>query len=163
MRIKEYLQHLQTKGYVCEGYAKKVLAASTKTNMLNVGLDINGIEFLASMSTFEEKPDYSLIEEEFGRYANGRFVRNDKYTSSFYLFNKEKVLIGTNITLFMQCNCDVEVKDYDCVTLYVDSGSTINLTLGEHSAVKIFRYGDAEILYDMKFRDNITLKDGSRR
>ena len=163
MRITDYLHQLQDRSLICDSYARKVFAASTKTSMLNIGLDVNGIDFLASMSTFENKPDYALIEKEFGRYANGRFVRRDRYTSSFYLFNKEKVEISTNITLFMQCNCDVEVRDYDCVSLYVDSGSVINILMGEHSSVKIHRYGDAEILYDKNFENNITLKYGRRR
>lgn len=163
MRITDYLHRVRNRSLMCDNYAQKVFAAQTKTSLLEIGLDVNGVDFLASMSTFDEQPDYALIEKEFGPYSNGRYVRRGKYTSSFYLFRKDGVHIDTNITLFMQCDCEVAVRDYDCVTLFVDSGSSIRLSMGEHSTVKVFRYGDAEIIFDSKYEKNVTLKNGRRR
>lgn len=158
MRFKEYLYRLSGPYRMCDKYADLVRPSNTKIELLELGLDINGMAFLAKMSTNPDNPDYELIRKEFGPYANGRYVRNKKYTSSFYLFYGEDVNINTNLTLFMQCDCKVIVRDYDVVSLFVDSGSKIHLELGENSNVTVHTYGDAEVIYSDKLSSNVVIK-----
>ena len=160
MRFKEYLYRLTGPYKMCDKYAMMVMPSNTKIELLDIGLDINGLIFLAKLSTNPDKPDYDVLRKEFGPYANGRYVRRKKYTSCFFLDYGNDVNITTNLTLFMQCDCKVIVRDWDVVSLFVDSDSKISIEMGEHSHVTVYRFGNGEVIYSDKYKDQVRFKNG---
>jgi hypothetical protein len=106
---------------------------------------------------------YETITTEFKSYINGRykaeFSKGDRvfYTSCLYCCYDDSVEVDTTATVLLGCNCEVHIKDWDFVKLYVDSNCDITIHCPINARCLVEYWGNAKISVNSPKSDNVTI------
>lgn len=135
MKFKEWLNKVIVSGNLCDEYATQASQSKSKTSLMDIVLDANGVSYLCEMDSKGFALPYETILSEFKSYINGRYVftkKNDKgngYTSTVYCCysDSDSILITTTLTTLLGCNTDVVIKDNDFVRIYADKNCQLRI------------------------------------
>jgi len=131
---------------LCGEYRSKWDGAGSDRDLMDIALDVNGVEFICEGVTdgWGLTPEY--IRNRFGGYVNGRYVRSkDGYTSEMLCcFDESEFRQRSTITTIIACNTEVIVPRCCISKIYVCGGS--KLTLLCDGICELYVYGrDNEI------------------
>lgn len=163
MRFSEWINKIIESGLLCEAYTDKVEEAKSKKRLMNIVLDSNGQGWLPEMQAKGMALPYETIVTEFKSYINGRykaeFSKGDRvfYTSCLYCCYDDSVDVDTTATVLLGCKCDVNIKDWDFVKLYVDTNCDITINCPENARCLIESWGNAKISVNSRKSDNVTI------
>ena len=146
--LKEWISLLCDNNLLCDAYKNKFERSHTKSSIMNLCLDANGISFLCEMSYKGYELPYDVIKREFGRYINGAYVSSHvnevshvSYTGSIYCCYKDDIHVNTTCVSLLGCECDVYVDEYDYVRIYIDKNSIIRVHCPKSATCQIVTYG----------------------
>lgn len=163
MKFSEWITKVIESGLLCETYTDKVEEAKTKKRLMDIVLDSNGQSWLPEMQAKGMALPYETIVTEFKSYINGRykaeFSKGDKvfYTSCLYCCYDDSVEVDTTATVLLGCKCDVNIKDWDFVKLYVDTNCDITINCPENARCLVESWGNAKISVNSRKSDNVTI------
>ena len=95
---------------LCQEYTDKVDKAGSKLAFMQIALDANAMPWLCESicKGWGLTPEY--IAQKFAPFNNGRFIRNDGYTSAmFCLPPEDEIKIDTTATLIIGFNGKIKV------------------------------------------------------
>lgn len=163
MKFSEWITKVIESGLLCEAYTDKVEEAKTKKRLMDIVLDSNGQSYLCEMQAKRMALPYETITTEFKSYINGRykaeFSKGDKvfYTSCLYCCYDDSVDVDTTATVLLGCKCDVNIKDWDFVKLYVDTNCDITINCPENARCLVESWGNAKISVNSRKSENVTI------
>lgn len=163
MKFSEWITKVIESGLLCEAYTDKVEEAKTKKRLMDIVLDSNGQSYLCEMQAKGMALPYETIVAEFKSYINGRykaeFSKGDKvfYTSCLYCCYDDSVDVDTTATVLLGCKCDVNIKDWDFVKLYVDTNCDITINCPENARCLVESWGNAKISVNSRKSENVTI------
>lgn len=163
MKFSEWITKVIESGLLCEAYTDKVEEAKSKKRLMNIVLDSNGQSYLCEMQAKGMALPYETIVTEFKSYINGRykaeFSKGYKvfYTSCLYCCYDDSVDVDTTATVLLGCKCDVNIKDWDFVKLYVDTNCDITINCPENARCLVESWGNAKISVNSRKSENVTI------
>lgn len=161
--FQEWFADIVENGLICEEYKNKIFKRRSKLNIIQTVLDANGVSFLQEMNEKGFGLPYEVIMKQFKSYINGRykaeFSKGDRifYTSCLYCCYNESVQVDTTATVLLGCKCDVNIKDWDFVKLYVDTNCDITINCPENARCLVESWGNAKISVNSRKSDNVTI------
>lgn len=163
MKFSEWITKVIESGLLCEAYTDKVEEAKTKKRLMDIVLDSNGQSYLCEMQAKGMALPYETITTEFKSYINGKykaeFSKGDRvfYTSCLYCCYDDSVDVDTTATVLLGCKCDVNIKDWDFVKLYVDTNCDITINCPENARCLVESWGNAKISVNSRKSENVTI------
>jgi len=134
---------------ICEPYLKRWNEATSKEDLMNIALDINGVDFLAISTAEGWGLPVDYIKQNFGNYINGKWQRQGRgYTSELYVGYKASITQRSTITLLIGCNCKFYTPKYHVCSLFVSGKS--HVTVCGRGKCTVTTYGDAMASRDEK-------------
>lgn len=168
MKTINWLRGIIESGLLCEEYTELVSKAKGKKALFDIVCDSNGVRFLCEMRAKGFPLDYEVIQEEFGRYINGRCkpeyetpLTNGKYTSALYCGvnnNDVETLVDTTLACFLSCEGVVRIAPYNVARICLDTNSKIKLIVPPSSKVYVELWGEASITTTKEERERVTIK-----
>lgn len=147
MKTLDWLNSEIEKGSVCEAYTSKAKGCYSKKQLFDLACDINGAQYLCESKTL----DIDVIEKEFANFINGRCkntivnTTDGEYTSAIYCKHNENVYVDTTLTTFLGCKGKVELKEYGCFFLFIDSTSDLIVYCPPTTMVKVETYNGGKV------------------
>lgn len=134
---------------LCGEYKAKWDSCTNKEELMDLALDINGVEFLSDAFAFGWGVSAEYMEREFYDYIHGQYHRKKEgYTSCMLYGNTFEYTLNTTITLLVDSNCQVLTGDYFAGRLFVSGTSKVGITNGGY--LELYVYGD---------RSNVVVKN----
>lgn len=164
MKFKEWLKSVIDSGNLCSGYKDKAMESKSKSALMDIVLDANGVSYLCEMDSRGYALPYETILNEFKSYINGRYVytrKNDKgngYSSSIYCCycDSDSININTTLTTLLGCKSSIVVGGCDFVRLYADKNCELKVYCPITSRC-IIEYWDGAIVDVCTNYDNVEL------
>lgn len=128
---------------LCQEYTDMVDKAGSKLAFMQIALDANAMPWMAESICrgWGLTPEY--IAKEFAPFNNGKYVRDDVYTSAMYCRPPEDTIeITTTAALVIGFNGTIRVNR-PC-ELYICK-SSVNIVSAEYNFVRVYAY-DSKIL-----------------
>ena len=150
---------------LCDEYKGKWDSCKSLKDLIDVALDINGIEFLADSMSFGWGMTPERLASDFHDYINGRYQRTkrDGYTSEMYVNYTSPITLRSTLTLIVGCDVEVKLPAVFAGALYVAGNSHVRLMPhldGLHGSLDVMVYGDAEFsLLDPNINATINLSE----
>lgn len=156
MKTIDWIEDEHLKGELCEEYYERLCDAKSKKQVMDIVMDINGLEYLCLSREKGNPLPYEVIEKEFRSYINGKYIpkfnfsKMTEYDSSVYLsLGKDcEVNVGTTLALFLNCSCDIYVKDYHVARIFLDGNCDVRLHCPKGASVIVEAFGDAKVEYE---------------
>lgn len=106
---------------LCQEYTDKVDNAGSKKSFMDIAIDINGMPWLCESICrgWGLTPEY--IAKEFAPFNNGRYIRQDGYTSAMYCQPPEdkEITIETTAALIIGHNGVITIPKNRICELYI--------------------------------------------
>ena len=150
MKTIDWLNNIIKDGLLCDRYITKVYEAKSKKQLFNIICDANGVSFLPEMREKGYPLEYDVIEDEFGKYINGRCCPEyttviGKYSSALYCRYNKELLLETTIACFCGCELDITIPQYSYSTIYIDQNSKVRVHVKDNSHCKIYLWGECSV------------------
>lgn len=149
MTFKDWIEDIISKGLLCDDYTNRVNSAISKKQIADIGLDANGISYLAQMAYKGYPLPYSTILKEFKNFINGNYVYesipNDRgytYKTELYVEYNNNIDVRTTCVALLGCKTKVKLKERTVVELYLDSNCEIELDCPLSSRCRVYMYGE---------------------
>lgn len=150
--FEEWIGKLTEAGLLCGDYVDKVDNAMSNKQIVDIGMDANGISYLPEMSSKGMPLPYDIITSRFSNFINGRYVCHTKsrngneYTSALYCkYAGDIDDADTTLLTLLGCSCTVNIAENAFVRIYVDSNSAVQVNCPESAMAIIEYWGDAEV------------------
>lgn len=139
-------------GLLCEEYVERVRKAKSKKQLFEIVCDANGVNFIPEMRSRGARLSYEDMENEFGRYLNGKYKphfegtnpTSDGYTSAIYVgLSREKgesIVIDTTLACIMGCCCDVYIPPMKISRIVLDEGCKVRIHCPKSSKIVVEHY-----------------------
>lgn len=150
----DWIKKVSENGLLCSNYESKINGALSKKQLVDIGLDANGIHFLLEMQQKGFAYPYEDFVEEFGKFINGNYVfesePNEKgvtYTCELYCSqkNQEHIDVRTTAITLMDCVTRLILKPNSAASIYLDTNSHADVIIPNGSSCRIYLYGDASV------------------
>lgn len=139
--ILKFIEGTKARG-LCKEYTYKVNKAGSKKALMDIALDANGLSYVCeSVCNGYLSPGY--ISESFAPFNNGKYVKNEGYTSSMYCQPSTDTLeIKTTATLIIGfrgrvviphicelylCNSEVEIEGDGTAVCYLYNSNIVKV------------------------------------
>ena len=149
-----WLKDIIDKGSICSEYTNKINSALSKKQIVDIGLDANGISFLLEIGSKGVEVPYYCIERDFHNFINGNYVFESKpnkkgftYTTELYCnySDKEPINVRTTAISLLNSIARLTIKDYSCNSIYIDTNSFAEITIPDNAFCNIHLYGNASV------------------
>lgn len=150
MEIRKWIEESIAKGLVCDEYTTKYTDAKSKKQLVDLVLRGGGVGYLCQAQANGFLPDYSVLEKEFAPFINGKYisygdVSNDDYSSSIYVCFEGQLNADTTAVTLLGCKCDVHINSFDCVHLFIDGNTKVNVYCPATSQCYVEVWGEGVI------------------
>jgi hypothetical protein len=142
MYFKNWLQSVIKSGNLCDVYKDNALDAKSKVALMKLCLDANGCSYLCEMQAKGYPLSYETIKKEFKAYINGRYVYENKYTSTLFCQYKGEIECDTTALTLVECDVDVFIPEYHICEIYATCKT--NIHLHGNGRVVVIAYGNAD-------------------
>lgn len=157
MYIKE-LEILKGKAIehnICSNYLEIWDKSITKKDFIDMALSSQGALFMAQSMNNGWGVTSSFIKRNFEMFINGKYTYDKGYLSRMYVCYNDEVLIDTNITILVECDCIINIPN-DWVRYDIYLCGNCNITLKGNGSVLL--YMNTNSLYNIDKHSNINVK-----
>lgn len=140
----------------------KIRAAKSKKQLFEVCCGAKGIDFLPMMRSKGHPLSYDVINEEFGRYINGKHKPDFGYTSAIYCKHNENIHIDTTVVCLLSCDCELIVAENNVTQIVVDQNSKIRIFCPKSSKVIVEYFCDIDDIEIIDGCKNIRFVNGNK-
>lgn len=146
-RVKEYAESLSRRGYVCNGYMRRIEYADTVGDIYRIMCDVNGGERLLELHSRGVLMPLSAVESEMGRYVNGGMTETypEGYTSKFYCMYRGNIEADSTVLFILESDVSVHVPENCYPRIFVSSGSVASIDVTDCYRAEVEIFGDAEV------------------
>lgn len=137
----EWLINIQEAGLVCK-YGEDIIPKFTSRKaIIDAFLNSKGAGFLCEMERAGKPLRYSVIENCFSNFMNGKYVSIQKaknsieYTSEVWCDYHGDIVVGSTLVTLLGVRGVVNIEENSAVTLYVDNGCDITISCPSTSLV----------------------------
>lgn len=151
--FSDWLNNIIDKGFLCNEYSNKVSSALSKKQLVDIGLDANGIHYLCEMRQNGYPLDYNVLLNEFKHFINGKYIFTSKpnaagvsYTCELYCrYNNRELNVRTTCVSLLDCATTICIKPYDCVSVHLDENCDVKIKCHDTSSCRVYLYGAAKV------------------
>ncbi len=160
MKLKDIIALAIREGDVCDGYKERLNEASTLKEVMDIAMDVNGMEWLCFQSQYSYFDFRDALLHLAPSFINGKHTAsymNDKgngYTTSLYVGDKDvkrtDVEVDSTIACFLRMSADVYIRKNNFVRIYADKDTSITLHLDKNAKCEVNVSGNGIVLIDDK-------------
>lgn len=144
-KVRDFMESVIDDGLLCEEYEVKYHNAKSKRQVMDIVLDANGMSFLQEMGEKGHKISYDAVVDEYGKYINGNYVRdNDGYTSEMYCKHEGYIEARCTATVLLGCTATVRFTEPIKYLLYCDD-CDIRIESQKDARVYVQCWGDTKV------------------
>lgn len=130
---------------LCDEYKAKWDEVTDKRELVDVGLDANGVDFLCASCSGGWGLTTGFIRENFAGFINGHYTRNkDGYTSELYVGYRGAILQSSTITTVLGGQIEIMIPKINICKIYVAAGSDV--TIKCDGVCELYVYGDTNTI-----------------
>ena len=147
----DWIKKVSENGLLCSNYESKISSALSKKQLVDIGLDANGIHFLLELQQKGFSYPYEDFVAEFGRFINGNYVfesePNEKgvtYTCELYCSysSQEHIDVRTTAITIMDSVARLILKPNSAASIYVDTNSHVDIIVPAGSSCRVYIFGN---------------------
>lgn len=153
--LKQFRENARLDG-LCSEYSLKWDNCKSKKALMDVCLDAKGIDYLCDSIAKGWGISPDIISEKFKAYINGRYVYENKYTSTLFCQYKGEIECDTTALTLVECDVDVFIPEYHICEIYA-TGKT-NIHLHGNGRVVVIAYGNADDVVVTKESEHLQYK-----
>lgn len=155
MTFREWINNLIGVGLLCCDYTSRVNSALSKKQLADIGLDANGISYIARMAQKGYPLPYNSLLKEFKNFINGNYIfesvpneRGYSYTSEVYVCysDNDHVDVKTTLVAFLGCKTKINIQERTIVNVYLDKNCEVEINCPLSSRCRVYLYGDAKVV-----------------
>lgn len=149
----DWLNELEERELLCEDYSSRIAKAKSKKQLVDLGLDANGISYLCEMQQKGCALPYETILSEFKNFINGNYIfesepSNDGVTYTCELYccyhSDDHVDVRTTAVTFLGCVVRLILTPNSVSKIYLDTNSSVEIVCPPSAKSKVYLYGDAK-------------------
>lgn len=149
----DWLNELEERGLLCEDYSSRIAKAKSKRQLVDLGLDANGISYLCEMQQKGCPLPYETILSEFKNFINGNYIfesePNDNgatYTCELYCCysSDDHVDVRTTAITFLGCVARIILNPNSVSKIYLDTNCKVEIICPPSAKSQVYLYGDAQ-------------------
>ena len=139
--LKQFRSNASVNG-ICDEYAILWDNSGSKKHLVDLAFSMKGIDYIcdAIAKGWGISPQY--ICNKFGAYINGKYLYDNKYTSTLYCMYNGDIECDTTALTLIDCKVVVTIPEYHICEIYATGNTEIRLK-GKGSVV-VIAYGDAK-------------------
>lgn len=143
---------------LCKKYKEKWDLCSNKKQLVDMSLDINGVEFMADSIAFGWGLSKEYLQEEFGEFMNGNYQSEENgYTSEMFIGASGITRVKSTLLLVAYCDdLEIEIPEYMACRIYVCGGSRVQIRNRGH--VEIYEYGQGNTIAMIEYDGSNSLR-----
>lgn len=128
---------------LCKEYHDKWDKAESMQQLIDIGLDANGIEYMAGTCNTNAGLSSAFMLKNFADFINGAYISRQKgYTAEMFVEQNETLTVNADIALLIGCNGGIEIKKNRCAKIYTDKKcKNVAVSAQKHSLVEIYVFG----------------------
>lgn len=124
-----------------------------KKRMISLAMQQQSIPYVATSIYEGWGVDIGYLKNNYKGYINGRYSLKDcdmvqGYSYELWCDYKASMKVKTDIVHMVQCECDVNVRQTKCPTIYVSNKSNINLKSQGYNTIIVYLFDDSIINID---------------
>lgn len=149
----DWLNELEERELLCEDYSSRIANAKSKKQLVDLGLDANGISYLCEMQQKGCALPYETILSEFKNFINGNYIFESEpssdgvtYTCELYCcyHSDDHVDVRTTAVTFLGCVVRLILTPNSVSKIYLDTNSSVEIVCPPSAKSKVYLYGDAK-------------------
>lgn len=144
---------------LCGKYKNLWDACSSKSELVRLALDGNGIEFMSDSIAFGWGLSRDYLMKEFGEFMNGAYRCQERgYTSEMYVGARGVVIVSSTLVLAAYCDgLELLVPEHMACKVYVCGGSRLRVEI--RGRLELYVYGpDNDVAVDVA-NGGVVLRD----
>lgn len=154
-------------GLLCEEFTNKVHSAGSKKQLFEIWCSVNGASWLQEMHDKGVSVPYEIIEEDWGRYINGKHKPEFKregakygYTSCIYFryAENDSLEMDTTVASFFDCKIDLFIPKNRVAQIFVDVKSKIRIHCHPTARIVVDYWGSDDTIEIIEGKDRVRLK-----
>lgn len=159
MKVLDWINSISQRNLICQDYLDRLGNVKTKKQFMDIALDPNGAWLICKMRTLNRPLPYEVIHEEFGRYINANYIKDDKgYTSSLYCqYNQMSLEPFTTFVILLDCHTEIYINPLDVTKVLLDSNCDVKIYCPSSSICYIDYFEGAKIEI-IEGEDRVNLK-----
>lgn len=144
----EWLNRVKDNGLLCRYGVERIPEFTSKKSIVDAFLNAKGVGFLCEMERAGLPLDYSLIQQHFSSFMNGKYISTQKaknsieYSSEFWCKYSGDIVVGSTLVTLLGVRGEVYIEENSAVTLYVDKHCDIIISCPESSVVVCEYWGE---------------------
>jgi hypothetical protein len=144
---------------LCDKYKNIWDACRTKEELINMALDVNGIEFIADGYAYGWGLSTDYITDNFIEFVNGDYLsRYDGYTTEMYVSKELNLIPRATATLIMDCSGDIEIPENKICSIYL-AKSNIRLRCKGKCDLYIFNTEETKCEISSEYTKNVRITE----
>lgn len=147
MDVKETRKYLLSKNLICDLYRSRVANAGSKSALMDVMSDANGIEFVTDRISRDVQLDYPSVRRYLGNHVNGNHIfehteDGETYSSEIYCDYRGGVDARTTMLALWGCDVDVHVPENKLMEISCDRYSRCRIDCSRGARVICVYWGE---------------------
>lgn len=148
MRVAEIRNYLLDSGAICGLYKDRVSSSGSKSALMDMISDANGIEFVTAHISTDVPVDYRDVLTYFSNHINGARVfehsgaDGGRYTSEIYCGYAGTVTARSTMLALWGCDVTVVVPDGKMVEISCDAGTSCRIECKHGARVACVYWGE---------------------
>lgn len=128
---------------ICDRYAAMWDNAKSKKSLVDLGLSVQGADFVCDGIAKGWGISVDEIKRRFGKYINGRYVYEDEsgYSSVMYCGYEGSIDVDTTLVVLIDSDVVLVVPDWHVCDVYASGKVSVSIVGG--GRVRLIAYGDA--------------------
>lgn len=124
-----------------------IAKTANKAEFMDLVLNPGGITFLQEMQEKNRELDYSIMENEFSDYINGKYIGKYAnsvgkiYTGVLYVNYTDVINVTTNYITLFNCQCDIILPENQVTLIVSDKNCKINIICPKSSKYRLKNFG----------------------
>lgn len=126
---------------------------NNKDELMRLCMRQQSIPYMATSCYEKWGLSMDYIISEFNEYINGKYtVYNcdgvNGYSYQLWCLNRDPIIVESDITHIMGCDCDINIPITKCPTIYISNNSHTNLKTKGYNSIRIYLFDESRIDID---------------